>query len=429
MSLSQYQITNAKPAERSYKLYDEQTLYLTIQPTGGKLWRMNYRHLGRQKTLHLGRWPQVGLAEARERRDQARKLLAAGLDPALEKQKERMLAKLAADNTFRGIAEEFVQKCEREGKSPVTIKKIRWSIDKANPMMGRLPIATITPHQVLAVLKKEEATGHYESACRLRSVIGRVFRYAIATARADRDVATDLRGAIATPKVTHLAAITTPEEAGRLLRSIDRYTGKPTTLFALKLSAHLFVRPGELRAAEWSEIDWRNAIWSIPAAKMKMRRPHRVPLSRQVQELIVELHALTGRWKYLFPSPARPKNCLSENTVNLALRRMGYGADVMTAHGFRAMAATLLNESGRWHPDAIERQLAHLDRSEVRRAYTRGEYWAERIQMMQFWSDYIDELRLRGTEEESAAVPNFMMLSGVALLEHSGDAQFRNERD
>lgn len=416
MSLSITQIDNAKPGGRAFKLYDQNGLHLSIQPTGAKLWRLNYQYLGRQKTLHIGAWPAVDLAEARERRDQAKKQIASGLDPAREKRNAAMLAKLSADHTFRGIAEEWLEKCEREGRMAVTLRKIRWLLGKAYPMIGSMPITSITPQQILAVLKRVESAKRYESAARMRSIIGRVFRYAIATARADRDVTADLRGALVTPRTTHYAAITTEDGAGQLFRSIENYVGNRVTVLAMKLSAHLFVRPGELRRAEWSEIDWKNAVWLIPGEKMKMRRPHRVPLSRQAQQLIVELHALTGKWNYLFPSPRAPRNCMSDGTLNMALRRMGYSRKIMTAHGFRALAATLLNESGRWHPDAIERQLSHVEKSEVRRAYTRGEYWAERVRMMQFWSDYVDELQYANGSEPTAVVPEFAMLSGKSLL-------------
>lgn len=412
MSLSHYQIKNLQPRERPYKLADSDGLYLTVNPSGSKLWRMNYRHLGVQKCAHFGQWPHVGLAEARERRDEAKRQIAQGRDPAHEKRAARLVAMVAATNTFMCVAEEWVAKTAREGRAPVTLSKIRWLLDKAYPLIGKIPVSELTAHQVLAALRTVENKGHYESAARMRSVIGRVLRYAIATGRAARDVSADLRGALVVPQVKHLAAITSEEGAGRLLRSIDDYHGSPVTRLAMLLSAHLFVRPGELRSAEWSEIDWKAAIWSIPAAKTKMRRAHRVPLSRQAQLLIVELHDLTGQWNWLFPSDMRPRNCMSENTVNTALRRMGYAEGEMTAHGFRAMAATLLNETGRWHPDAVERQLAHLEKSEVRRAYTRGQHWDERVRMMQFWSDYLDELRDRREDVGAeATVPNYMMLA------------------
>ncbi|MGJ3647610.1 tyrosine-type recombinase/integrase [Sphingomonas sp. GlSt437] len=393
MALNHIQITNAKPRSKAFKLADSDGLYLLIQPNGAKLWRMNYRHLGRQKTLYFGAWPEVGIAAARQHRDKAREQIAAGLDPAAEKRIETLARKVAADNTFETIAEEWVAKCEREERAAITLDKIRWLLGMAYPMIGSLPISKITPQEVLAVLRKVEATGRYESARRMRSVLSRVFRYGIATARTDRDVAADLRGALITPKVKHLAAITTPKEVGALMRAIEGYTGHGITAIALRLSPHLFVRPGELRQAEWDEFDVAKAVWSLPAEKMKMRRPHRVPLSRQVLAMLEQLRPLTGDGRFLFPSFRSPRQCMSENTINAALRRLGYGQEEMTAHGFRAMAATLLNEMGIWNPDAIGKQLAHLDTSMVRRAYTRGEYWDERVRMMQHWSDHLDQLR------------------------------------
>ena len=394
MSLTQLQITNAKPAVKPYKLVDGGALYLLIEPTGAKKWRMNYRHCGRQRTLHIGALPEVSLADARRARESARRKLAAGLDPVGEAQREKREAVLATACTFRVVAEEWYEKNVREGLATVTLGKIRWLLKMAWPALSHRPITEITAFEVLTVLRKLEATGRYESARRMRSVLSRIFRYAIATARAERDVAADLRGAIITPQVTHFAAITTPEGVGRLLRSIDRFEGHETTAYALKLAPHLFVRPGELRAAEWGEFDADAAIWNIPADKTKMRRAHRVSLSRQVKEILFDLYELTGHGRFLFPSALSPERPLSENTLNAALRRLGYGKDEMTSHGFRAMAATLLNEMGIWHPDVIERQLAHLDKNAVRRAYTRGEHWDERVRMMQRWSDYLDELRL-----------------------------------
>lgn len=393
MMLTYIQIASAKPSAKPFNLADSQGLFLTVKPNGSKLWRLSYRYLGRQKTFHIGPWPDVSLAEARVRRDEARKQIVAGLDPALEKKRARVSAKIAAANTFKDVAEEWVAKCEREERAAITLDKIRWLLGMAYPMIGSLPISDISPQEVLAVLRKVEATGRYESARRMRSVLSRVFRYGIATARTDRDVAADLRGALITPKVKHLAAITTPKEVGALMRAIQGYTGHGITAIALRLSPHLFVRPGELRQAEWSEIDVDKAIWSLPAEKMKMRRPHRVPLSPQVLAMLEELRPFTGDGRFLFPSFRSPRQCMSENTINAALRRLGYAQDEMTAHGFRAMAATLLNEMGIWNPDAIEKQLAHLDTSMVRRAYTRGEYWDERVRMMQHWSDHLDELR------------------------------------
>lgn len=391
--LTYIQINAAKPREKAWSLSDSQGLYLIIQPNGSKLWRFRYRFLDRQKTLHLGGWPQISLADARTRRDDAKKLVANGIDPALEKKRARIAAKHAAANTFEAVAQEWLVKCERDGLAPVTIEKISWLLDKAYPMIGNIPIAQITPHEALAVLRKIEATGAYESARRMRSVLSRVFRYGVATVRCDKDVAADLRGAIAVPKVKHFAAITRPSEVGTLLRAIDGYTGHKVTVMAMRLSPHVLLRPGELRQAEWTDIDFDEAIWFIPAERMKMRRPHRVPLSRQVIEMLKELHEHTHWWKYLFPCLGKPRKAMSENAVNQGLRKLGYTTDQMTAHGFRAMAATLLNEMGEWNPDAIERQLAHVDTNQVRRAYARGEYWDERVRMMQHWSDYLDRLR------------------------------------
>jgi integrase len=386
-------VAAAKPAEKDYKLSDGAGLYLLVRPNGAKLWRLNYVHHGKHRTLSFGAWPHVGLADARGKRDEARRLIAAGLDPSHEEKVARAKARVEENDTFKCVAKEWIAKNEREGMAEITLAKIRWLLDKAYPKIGNRPIAKITTHEVLAVLRSVEATGRYESARRMRSVLGRVFRYAVATTRAERDPTGDLRGALTVPKSKHLAAITTANRAGDLMRAIEGYTGHGITLYALRLSAHLFVRPGELRQAEWAEFDFDQSVWNLPAEKMKMRRAHRVPLSTQVTGLFEELWELTGTGRYCFPSFRTDRRPMSENTVNAALRALGFGQEEMTAHGFRAMAATLLNESGRFNPDAIERQLAHMENDGVRRAYTRGEYWDERVKMMQFWSDELDRLR------------------------------------
>ncbi|RIV80313.1 tyrosine-type recombinase/integrase [Pelagerythrobacter aerophilus] len=386
-------VANAKPNERDYKLTDGEGLYLLVRKSGRKLWRMNYSHCGKQRTLSFGAWPEVSLADARDRRDDARSLLASGIDPSHQRKVDAARARVEENDTFKAVAKEWIAKNEREDMAEITLAKIRWLLDMAYPKIGNRPIAKITAQEVLAVLRSIEATGRYESARRMRSVLSRVFRYAIATTRAEHDPARDLRGALTVPKAKHLAAITTAKEAGELMRAIEGYTGHGITLFALRLSAHLFVRPGELRRAEWSEFDFERAVWNIPAEKMKMRRPHRVPLSAQVLTLFEQLWDLTGTGKYCFPSFRSGARPMSENTVNAALRALGFGKEQMTAHGFRAMAATLLNECGRFNPDAIERQLAHMENNGVRRAYTRGEYWDERVSLMQFWSDELERLR------------------------------------
>ncbi|MEQ1639280.1 MAG: integrase arm-type DNA-binding domain-containing protein [Novosphingobium sp.] len=393
MGLTAVAIKAAKGRDKQYKLADSGGLHLLVLPSGQRYWRMNYRYLGKYKTLAFGVWPEVDLASARAQRDAARKLLASGRDPGEQAKLDKIVASVAAANTFWAVAEEWYVKAEKEGLAPATLNKIRWLLHFAYPSFGNRPIAEILPHELLAVLRKFEANGRHESAKRLRSTCGQVFRYAIATARANRDISADLRGALASVKVTHRAAITKPVEVGSLLRVIEGYEGHPITLAALRLLPHVFVRPGELRQAEWSEFDLDHAVWTIPDHKTKMRREHRVPLSRQALAIIASIETDARLSPLVFPSLRSAKRPMSENTINAALRRLGYAQDEMTGHGFRAMASTLLNEMGKWNPDAIERQLAHADGNKVRRAYTRGEYWAERVAMMQDWSDYLDKLK------------------------------------
>jgi integrase len=333
------------------------------------------------------------LPDARAKRDAARRLIANGIDPAEKAKQDKVAASVAAANTFEALANELLAKTEREGLSAITLKKNRWLIGLITPALGRRPIAEITAHELLSVLRSVETRGRHETAKRMRAVSSQVFRYAIATARAERDVAADLKGALTVPKVTHRAAITTPTGAGSLLRAIEGFDGHLMTRAALRLLPHVFVRPGELRFAEWADFDFDKALWTIPAHKTKMRRVHAIPLSRQALDIIATIETDAAFSSYLFPSLRSAKRPMSENTINAALRRLGYVQDEMTGHGFRAMAATLLNEMGIWNPDAIERQLAHADNNAVRRAYARGEYWDERVRMMQHWSDYLDQLR------------------------------------
>lgn len=393
MPLSDIAIRAAKPGPKPIKLSDERGLFLLVAPTGGKLWRMKYRIAGKEKKLALGRYPDVGLREARERCTEARKLIASGIDPSEKKRAERLDATLKAETTFKAVADEYITKCEKEGRADVTVGKAKWLLSLLEPALGTRPIEEISPVELLAALKKVEAKGHLETARRMRSFASRVFRYAVATARAKADPAASLRGALVAPKVTHHSAILEAKGVGALLRAIEGYDGQPMTQLALKLAPHVFVRPGELRQAEWEEIDLEAGIWKISASKMKMRQPHMVPLSRQAIAILQAAQALTGRHRYVFASLYPGKRPMSENTINAALRRLGYSGDEMTAHGFRAMASTLLNESGKWNPDAIERALAHKGTDGVRGAYHRGAHWAERVEMAQWWSDYLDKLR------------------------------------
>jgi len=343
--------------------------------------------------LAFGIYPAVSLAEARARRDSAKTLLANGVDPSVQ----RKLDKHAGVVSFRSVAEELLDKMRREGRATTTLAKTRWMLEFAFADIGERPIAKVSAPELLAVLRKIEARGKYETARRLRSTCGMVFRYAIATGRAERDPSLDLRGALTAPTVRHRATILEPTAIGALLRAIEGYDGQQTTRAALRLAPLVFVRPGELRQAEWKEFDLDKAEWVIPAEKMKMRRPHRVPLSRQALAILKDMQTVTGEFRWVFPSVRSVMRPISENTLNAALRRLGYGTDAMSAHGFRAMASTRLNEMGRWNPDAIERQLAHQERNEVRRAYTHGaEYWFERVAMMQAWAGYLDELRESG---------------------------------
>jgi integrase len=393
--LNDTRVRTAKPADRAVKLSDSGGLYLLIQPNGSKLWRLAYRFGGKQKTLAIGVYPTVTLKHAREKRDEAKRLLADNIDPSMQRRLEKLTA--ASGNTFRAVAEEVLVKLEREGRADVTLAKKRWLFDFAYPAIGERPIAKITAPELLAVLRKVEARGRYETARRLRSTCGMVFRYAIATGRAERDPSVDLRGALTAPKVVHRAAIVDPADIGALLLAIENYDGMPLTKAALKLAALVFVRPGELRQAEWAEFDLEHAEWRIPAAKMKMRRLHRVPLSKQALAIIHDLQAFRRGGRWLFPSVLGISRPMSENTLNAALRRLGYSKGEMTAHGFKGMASTRLNEMGFWNADAIERQLAHQESDDVRRAYMHAaEYWPERVRMMQAWADYLDELRDAG---------------------------------
>ncbi|WP_034995523.1 tyrosine-type recombinase/integrase [Beijerinckia mobilis] len=399
MPLTALEIQKAKPGEKVVKLSDGGGLQLWITPDGAKRWRLAYRFGGIQKTLAIGVYPAIGLKEAREARDSARRLLADGQDPGLVKKTAKTARAISSATTFAAIAEELLEKKRREDKAPRTLEKVEWLLGLAKPAIGSRPIAEIAATEVLDVLRKVEARGRLETARRMRSTIGEVFRFAIATGRCENDPTGALKGALVTPVARHRAAITEPEEFGGLLRAIATYDGMPETTTALKLLALTFVRPGELRSAEWCEFDLDTAVWAIPAEKMKMRRPHRVPLAPQAVDILKGLRAITGHGSLLFPSVRSPSRCMSENTINAALRRLGFGQEEMTGHGFRAAASSMLNECGRWNPDAIEAQLAHIEGNAVRRAYQRAEFWEERVRMMAWWADQCEEMRGSGVAE------------------------------
>lgn len=396
MALNDILIRAAKPREKDWKLADERGLYLLITPKGSKLWRVKFRINGKEKKLSLGAYPDLSLKDARRLRDQARSAKAGGVDPAKEKQEIKRTAKQGADNSFAVVAEEYIEKMVKEGLADATISKARWFLQLLKPSVGRIPIADIQPQDLFSALKKIEKAGHRETAKRLRSFSSRVFRYAVATARATTDPAQTLRGALASPIVKHYAAITDPVTLGELLRAIDGYSGEPATMAALQLTPHVFQRPGEVRQMRWSEVDLDKGIWTIPAERMKQRQAHAVPLSRQSVAILTGMLGLTGHGIFVFPSVRTRERPMSENTINGALRRLGYSGSEMTAHGFRSTASTLLNESGKWNPDAIERALSHAEKNQVRAAYNRGSYWNERVEMAQWWSDYLDMLMADG---------------------------------
>jgi len=393
MPLTDAKVRNAKAQDRAVKLSDASGLHLLVTPQGSKLWRLAYRFAGKQKTLAIGAYPAVTLEDAREARAVAKKLIAGGTDPGVAKKTEKRQQMIAAANTFQAVAEEWMDKRRREGRAAITQTKTQWLLDFAIPAIGNRPIAEISSAEVLETLRTVEKRGRYETARRLRSTIGGVFRYAIATARAEYDPTVALRGALTAPIVTHRPAITNPEAFGGLLRAIDGFQGQPTTRAALQLMALLFPRPGELRAAQWAEFDLDAAVWTIPAARTKMRREHRMPLPIQALSILRSLRQVTGDGDLVFPSIRSAHRPMSENTLNAALRRMGYSKDEMTAHGFRAAASTMLNESGKWLPEVIERQLAHVDTNEIRRAYARGDNWDERARMMKWWARRLDDLK------------------------------------
>jgi integrase len=398
-------IRGAKRRSKPYKLSDFGGLHLLITTTGAKLWRLNYRFAGKQKTLALGIYQEAGstsvlvtLADARVARDAAKRLLQQGVDPGAQKKADKLAARAAA-TTFGDLADDWFEvhiSRERAGLAERTVERARWLVDVLKKNLGTRAVADIEPPEILDVLRKVEARGHHETVSRLRSTCSRIFKHGIASGKCRRDPAADIRGALTAPKVAHRPAIIDPTAIGALMRAIDGYDGNPITRLGLRLLALTFVRPGELRFAEWQEINVRDKLWIVPGGRTKMRRDHLVPLSRQTLAVLDELKPLSGSEKLVFPSLVSRDRPISENTLNTALRRMGYAADEMVAHGFRAMASTRLRELNRWPNDVIERQLAHVEGNSVRRAYNRAEHLPLRVEMMQAWADYLDSLGASG---------------------------------
>jgi integrase len=401
MALTDTAVRRAGAKKKPYKMYDSGGLFLLVRPNGGKWWRFKYRFHNKEKLLSLGVYPDVSLKKARDRRDEERGKLVDKIDPAVNRKAVKAAWADSQANSFEVVAREWIDK-QSSAWSPANTKKVKGQLElDVFPWLGSRPIADITAPELLAVLRRTEARGAIHTAHRMLQSCGQIFRYAIATGRAMRDPAVDLRGALPPAKGGHHAAITEPKAIGALLRAIYDYQGSMVTRCALRLASLVFVRPGELRQAEWQEINFDKAEWNIPAARMKMREPHLVPLSRQSLEILKELHPLTGRGIYLFPSPLSNQRPMSDNAVLCAMRRMGITKEEMTGHGFRAMARTVLDEVLHVRPDYIEHQLAHAVRDPNGRAYNRTAHLAERKKMMQQWADYLDELREQGPADRT----------------------------
>ena len=390
MSLTVKQIEKLKPQDKQYRVADSKGLCLEVPPTGNKRWRFRYRFNGKAKMLSLGVWPDVNLANARDKRNAMRELLADGIDPAVQTQAQADFPK--GKGTFEAVAREYFDKFKSKWTNTTANRKMRRLETHVFPLIGDLPFGEVDAPQVRRVLLRMQSLGKTHSGHRVRALIGEIMRYAIAMGIATYNPCPDLIGVLPPAEVEHRAAITDPKQIGALLRAIEGYEGNPATRYAMKLAALTFVRPGELRQAEWAEVDLGNEEWRIPAEKMKMKRPHIVPLSRQAIGILTELQLLTGAGRYLFPSERTANRPMSNNTVLSALRRMGYSKEEMSGHGFRGMASTNLNELG-FPPDHIERQLAHSENDKVRAAYNHAQYLPERKKMMQAWADYLDGLR------------------------------------
>ena len=394
LALTDAKIRALKPKEKAYKTSDFGGLYLYVTAKGSRLWRLKYRYNGKEGKLSFGSYPDISLKEARDLRDEARGQLANGINPSALKREKHAEAMGKTENTFNRLADQYVEKLTKEGRAKSTLKKLEWLLEDARRDFGHIPIADITAPIVLKTLKKRERQEQYETAQRMRSRIGGVFRFAVATGVSDTDPTFALRDALISPTVKHRAAITDEAGLSRLLKAIEVYMGRRETIIALKLLLQFACRPGELRQARWEEFDFEQKIWSVPAPRMKTRKPHTVPLPETTLTLLGELKDLTGWGELLFPAQTSSKKPMSENTLNQALRRMGFTPEEVTSHGFRSTFSTFANESGLWSPDAIEVYCARLDRNVTRRAYNRSIYWEERVKIAQWWSGHLSNLAI-----------------------------------
>ena len=401
MALTDTQIRQAKPREKAYRLSDARGLYLEVTTAGSKCWRLKYRFAGKEKRLSMGMYPRVTLKDARKACDVAKDQLEQGIDPSQAKKAKKVELATAQANNFEAIALEWHKQQSAKWSESYTAKVLRAIERDLFPYIGTLPLDQISPPQLLAVFKRIESRGATESAHRVKQIAGQVYRYAVATGRAQRDITPDLKGALATHQTKHFPAITEPEKVGKLLCLIDGYEGTSTVRAAMKLAPLVFVRPKELRQAEWPEIDFEKAEWRIPAEKMKMGVDHIVPLSRQALEILEEQRLLTGHWNgYVFPSARSPRRAMSDNAILSAFRTMGISKDEMTGHGFRAMARTLLDEVLGERVELIEHQLAHAVKDTLGRAYNRTTHLPQRREMMQRWADYLEGLRIMAGEKK-----------------------------
>ncbi len=398
MALTDSKVKQAKPKEKSYKLSDSKGLHVFVTTAGAKYWRLKYRFLGKEKLLSLGVYPRVTLKQARKATDIAKEQVAKGIDPSQAKKTMKVELEQAQHNNIQSISIEWHAQQSKQWSDGYKVKVLRAMERDLFPYVGTLPLDDITPPQLLAVFRRVENRGATESAHRLKQIVGQVYRYAVATGRAQRDITPDLKGALPTPKKSHFPAITEPAKVGRLLNMLDAYAGTETVKAALKLAPLVFVRPKELRCAEWQEIDFDAKEWRIPAAKMKMGVDHIVPLSRQSLAILQDQQLLTGHWGgYVFPSAKNPRRPMSDNAVLGAFRNMGIPKEEMTGHGFRAMARTILDEVLGERVELIEHQLAHAVKDGLGRAYNRTSHMPQRKKMMQRWADYLDDLRVQAS--------------------------------